>query len=583
MTSATFRVTTRGVRPGYSAELAADQVAALFKCSKEQIAPLLGSKPVVVKRGLTQEAAGKYARALESCGCLCAIEAESAPAAGEAAPPQAAPLSHRQLSAVIPVLRRAAPRSPDADPVVVRPFVGDLEIVFRTEADGDFVRQAALGASMMSVDRLYELAIYNLYTLTHPRLTFKQFVLEDSEGGTAGSRFFSYVETGDGLEAPCLLLQPVWEAVAAEFKGALRIAVPTAGTCLFCSADDFIAVSMMCDIAGETWFEAGDGALSALTYSMDGAGRVAMVPDGQLLRKALPPPALAPTPDAQLLRPAEQAVATDAALLTLSDERLRKVQPQLLDTAHWTREDDRARWLSDIRHALARGDARAAVVVDAATAVVASYTDELDCVVLLKFDPALAQAHGWRDGTRLLSANSYFRRDGGIAPDLRPGPGDEGRWGNVWPLIADLLTDDDAVLAARKKAIAEPEWERVLQLSRRALADRVIPRDGRPVTSHHPAHPPAAPPAPAPASASGAPARTGAARRKSTRQAGTFSACVKHAGIGGLCAWAAWGAGRHVAEMPHDGLFYVACFGIAVFGAIGLSCLWSAANYLRGA
>lgn len=64
---------------------------------------------------------------------------------------------------------------------------------------------------------------------------------------------------------------------------------------------------------------------------------------------------------------------------------------------------------------------------------------------------------------------------------------------------------------------------------------------------------------------------------------GTFGTCVKNAGIGGVCAWAVWGAAHHVAEMPHDGLFYVACFGIAVFGAIGLGCLWSAANYLRGA
>jgi hypothetical protein len=58
---------------------------------------------------------------------------------------------------------------------------------------------------------------------------------------------------------------------------------------------------------------------------------------------------------------------------------------------------------------------------------------------------------------------------------------------------------------------------------------------------------------------------------------------VKNAGIAGLCAWAVWGAGRHVAEMPHDGLFYVACFGIALFGAIGLASLWSAATCLRGA
>ena len=580
MTSATFRVTTQGLRPGYSAELAADQLAALFKCGKEQIAPLLGSKPVVVKRGLTQEAAGKYVRALEGCGCLCAIQAEAAPDASAAAPPQASPLSHRQLSAVIPVLRRATPRSPDADPVVVQPFVGDLEIVFRTVADGDFVRQAGLEASMMGVDRLYELAIHNLYALTHPRLTFKQFVLEDREGGTAGARFFSYVETGDGLEASCLLLQPVWEAVAAEFKGPLRIAVPTAGTCVFCSADDEIAVAMMCDIAGETWSEAGDGALSALTYSTDGAGRVTMEPGGHLLRKAPPPPALPPTPSAQLQPPAQQAVATNAALLTLSDDRLRKLQPQLLDAAQWTREDDRARWLDDIRHALARGDGRAAVVVDAANAVVAAYTDELDCVALLRFDRALAQAYGWRDGTRLLSANSYVRRDNGIAPDLRPGPGDEGRWGNVWPLIADLLTDDAAALAAAKEAVAEPEWERALLLGRRALADRIIPRDGRPMTSIVPAR--ASAPTSAPAPASGG-TRTGAARRKPVRQAGTFGACVKNAGIGGLCAWAVWGAAHHVAEMPHDGLFYVACFGIAVFGAIGLGCLWSAANYLRGA
>jgi hypothetical protein len=574
MTSATFRVTTRGLRPGYSAELAADQVAALFKCGKEQIAPLLGSRPVVVKRRLTQEAAGRYARALEGCGCLCVIEAE-------ATPPQAAPLTQRQLSAVVPVLRRAAPRSADVNPVVVQPFVGDLEIVFRTAADGDFVRQAALGASMMGVDRLYGLAIHNLYALTHPRLTFRQFALEDSAGGTDGSRLISYVETGAGLEASCLLLQPVWEAFAAQFNGPVRIAVPTAGTCLFCSADNKIAVAMLCDIAGETWSEAGDGALSALTYSMDGAGRVVMEPGGQLLRAAPPPPTLPPTPSARLLPPADYAIASNAAFLTLSDDRLRKLQPRLFDTAQWTREDDRARWLTDIRHALARGDGRAAVVVDAANAVVASYTDELDCAVLLRFDPALAQAHGWRDGSRLLSANSYFPRDGGIAPDLRPGPGDEGRWGNVWPLIADLLTDDAAALAAGKKAIAEAEWERASQLGRRALADRITPRDGRPMTSLHPARPAAAPATPAPAS--GAPTRTGAARRKPARPTGTFGACMKNAGIGGLCAAAVWGAGRHVAEMPHDGLFYVACFGIAVFGAIGLGCLWSAANYLRGA
>jgi len=200
--------------------------------------------------------------------------------------------------------------------------------------------------------------------------------------------------------------------------------------------------------------------------------------------------------------------------------------------------------------------------------------------VLLRFDPALAQARGWRDGTRLLSANSYLDRDNGVAPDLRPGPGDERRWGNVWPLIADLLTDDAASLAARKQAIAQAEWDRASDLGRRALAANDTPRDGRPVTSMQPARKAGAT---APAAGPGAATRTRAAPRKPARAQGTFGACVKNAGIGGVCAWAVWGAARHVAAMPHDGLFYMACFGIAVFGAIGLGCLWSAANYLRGA
>jgi hypothetical protein len=580
MTSATFRVITRGLQPGYAADLAAEQVARLFKCSKEQIGPLLGSKPVVVKKGLTFEAAGKYVRALEACGCLCGIEDESAPAtaaAGSAAPESAAPLSQQQMATVVPVLRRVLARGPEADTVVVQPFVGDLEIVFRTEPDGIVIRQHALHASMMTVERLYELAVWNLYNLLHPRLTFKQMTLEDSAGGTTGPRFFSYVEVGNGFEASCLLLRPVWEAIAAQFKGPVRITVPNAGTCLFCGADDDIVFAMMCDIASETWLESGAGALSALTYSMDGAGRVTMIPSAHLLRAASPGPTVPLTPSAQLVAPRLHAVAENAALLPLSEARLRKLEPRLFDVAQWSRESDRVQWLDNIRHTLARGDSRAAVVVDAANAVVASYSDELDCVVLLKFEPALGQAHGWQNGTRLLSANTYLSRANGIAPDLQPGPADEGRWGNVGALIADLLTDDQAGLAARKQQITEAEWDRAWQLGRRALADRGAARDGRPSMCTLPARTPAAARAP---EASG---RGSVSRRKSTRPQGTFGTCAKNIGIFGVCAWAVWGASRHVAEMPHDGLFYAACFGIALFGALGLGCLWSAATYLRGA
>jgi hypothetical protein len=188
--------------------------------------------------------------------------------------------------------------------------------------------------------------------------------------------------------------------------------------------------------------------------------------------------------------------------LTLSDERLQRLQPKLFDMARWASQADRDSWMDAIRDTLAHGAARAAVVVDAAGSVVAAYTDELDCVVLLQFDEGFGLVHGWQKGTRLLSVNAYFARDQGMAPDLLLGPGDSGRWGNVWPLIADLLSDDHAGLAARKRAIPEAQWERAGQLGRSALAGAALPRDGRPLGSRQPVQAPAiasvAAPAPAP-------------------------------------------------------------------------------------
>lgn len=185
--------------------------------------------------------------------------------------------------------------------------------------------------------------------------------------------------------------------------------------------------------------------------------------------------------------PSLRPVAIAGPALALSDERLLRIQPRLLDVAGWVGEADRLSWLESIRQTLARGDSRAAVVVDAANSIVASYTDELDCAVLLQFDTSFGLVHGWQNGTRLLSVNAYFGRDKGLAPDLQPGPGDTGRSGNVWPLVADLLTDDHEQLRERKRAIGEDEWNRAGQLGRRLLADHAVPRDGRPLGSRRPA------------------------------------------------------------------------------------------------
>lgn len=168
--------------------------------------------------------------------------------------------------------------------------------------------------------------------------------------------------------------------------------------------------------------------------------------------------------------------------LALSLAKLRALQPQLFAEDRPQDADHRRQWLQLITEQLQSGDSRAAVVVDASKAIVAAYTDELDCVVLLQFDPRIAQADEWRVGTRLLSVNLYMPKAKGIAADLVPGPNQLDNWGNFRPVIADLLTDDLRRLAQAKEAIGEDEWLRAQRMGEKAMANRAFkPRDGRPL------------------------------------------------------------------------------------------------------
>jgi hypothetical protein len=79
----------------------------------------------------------------------------------------------------------------------------------------------------------------------------------------------------------------------------------------------------------------------------------------------------------------------------------------------------------------------------------------------------------------LLTVNVYLAGVP-LAPDLRRGPCDTGRYGNFRPLIGDFLTEDDERLARRKAQIGEDEWLRTEQFARQLLEKGVPPRDGRP-------------------------------------------------------------------------------------------------------
>lgn len=133
------------------------------------------------------------------------------------------------------------------------------------------------------------------------------------------------------------------------------------------------------------------------------------------------------------------------------------------------------------------GDSRAAMVVSVEPLLVAAYTDELDCIAMLRFPQLFVQAYALHPGSALLTVNTYGQGSR-LSRDLVPGPGDLGRWSSFWPHIAEFLSDDRVRIDSRKRSIGDDEWQRTIVLGRQyreQFGDRA--RDGSPYRSMVPA------------------------------------------------------------------------------------------------
>src|SRR5262249_51250149 len=62
-----------------------------------------------------------------------------------------------------------------------------------------------------------------------------------------------------------------------------------------------------------------------------------------------------------------------------------------------------------IEEQLQHGDSRAAIVVCTAPLLVAAYSDELDCIAMLRFPNTFAEEYKLWVGSRLLTVNTYGR------------------------------------------------------------------------------------------------------------------------------------------------------------------------------
>ncbi|MEW5849293.1 MAG: hypothetical protein AB2A00_10785 [Myxococcota bacterium] len=189
----------------------------------------------------------------------------------------------------------------------------------------------------------------------------------------------------------------------------------------------------------------------------------------------------------------DDTVASDPVGISVSHRLLAMLEPELLDPPLLdrlipSRIQRRQFWMTRIPEQLMHGDSRAALVVQRQPLLVAAYTDELDCVVQLRFPESFQPPMALEVGTRLLTVNVYADINNGVAPDLTLGERHFRRYGNFTPYIADFLSASTSAIARRIASISEDEWERCSTLAdawRRKSGGRA--RDGRPTRSFIPA------------------------------------------------------------------------------------------------
>jgi hypothetical protein len=193
--------------------------------------------------------------------------------------------------------------------------------------------------------------------------------------------------------------------------------------------------------------------------------------------------------------------ASDPGKVSLSLPRLFRLEPALAPkatqeatgdpaTPPLISEEQRMKVIEMLKEHMEAGDSRAAVVISIKPLLVAAYSDELDCVAMLQFQEWLVREHKLKSGTRLLTVNTYTARTKAIA--LQHGPKDLKRYRNIYPIIAEFVTDDQNRVRQRKAQIAEEEWQRCVTLGKE-YRDRFpsVSRNGSPARSMIPSKLPA--------------------------------------------------------------------------------------------
>lgn len=116
-----------------------------------------------------------------------------------------------------------------------------------------------------------------------------------------------------------------------------------------------------------------------------------------------------------------------------------------------------------IKEHMLYGDSQPAVVISRSPLIIAAYSEDIDCVVLLKFPEEYAEICNLEIKSKLISVNTYLRIEE-FQKDITPGPNCHNTWTGYIPIIAEFITDDIGALEKKKQEIDNETWEYVYKL-----------------------------------------------------------------------------------------------------------------------
>lgn len=177
--------------------------------------------------------------------------------------------------------------------------------------------------------------------------------------------------------------------------------------------------------------------------------------------------------------------ASDSIQITLDLKKLKFLMPEIFALSqrikYWLRKYGFDSYIEHISEHISFGDSQGAIVASTSPLLIAAYNEDIDCVIMLKYEKKIQQRYQFKEGDRLICVNTFGKWDD-LQSDLIPGPRNTGYWTLVHPIIADLVSSDESVIQQRKDQIGDTGYAYIARLAKEYLQKKPnVFRDGKPI------------------------------------------------------------------------------------------------------